>query len=161
MIVGLDHSRAAQKALEWAVQEARRIDAVVEVVHVYTPGGTAQHSAPPQFDPRPAATQVMLRHEQETATADATKRRQAAQELLERAVERIGRTDVRLKPVAVGSRHPARVLIDRCQQSDAVQLVLGRHGGGQHPERFLGSVIRKCAAGADCPVTIVPGPPRR
>ncbi len=35
IVVGVDGSSGAQQALEWAVEEARRRNAVVEVVHAW------------------------------------------------------------------------------------------------------------------------------
>ncbi len=51
---------------------------------------------------------------------------------------------------------PATALTDIARDDDAEMIVLGSHGRGSLASAVLGSVSRAVAAGAPCPVAIVP-----
>jgi nucleotide-binding universal stress UspA family protein len=132
IVVGVDGSESAQQALRWAIDEARRRDATLEVVHAWRripitdyfttelePGGSARY----------------------------------AQALLDEAVDAEDCTGVtverRLVPGggAYALMHEAK---------GAALLVVGSRGRGGFSGLLLGSVSHQAAQHAPCPVVIIP-----
>jgi nucleotide-binding universal stress UspA family protein len=132
IVVGVDGSEAGAKALEWAIQEARRWPAVVDVVTAWTfpmvEGYAITHSID---DVEGRARDVM-----EAAMS------QVAQEAPEIVVR--GET-------ADGEAGP--VLVDAARGADL--LVVGSRGIGAVERVFLGSVSSYCSRHASCSVMIV------
>lgn len=142
IVVGIDGSEQARRALEWAVEEARLRESALVVVHAYTipsvylapePGLGA---APPLPDP-----ELVNRLED------------AAGKLL---AEELGRVDV--SGVEVDGRVVAGLAADAVLQAaeDADLVVVGSRGLGGVKSLVLGSVSRQVAHHAPCPVVIVP-----
>jgi nucleotide-binding universal stress UspA family protein len=135
--VGVDGSESSVRALHWAADEARRRDAVLEVV---TTWHTPVLATIPTFGVQPPADQLteearkglleLLHGEGVTSESGVT--------VLERVVE--------------GSA--ASVLIDA--SADADLLVIGSRGRGGFAGLLLGSVSHAVVSHARCPVVVVP-----
>lgn len=136
IVVGIDGSAAARAALAHAVDDARRRDAELEVVHAWVyPALTVLPMAPTMPVP---------------ADLDAAARELVADELAE-----VGATDLATR-ITVVQGQPAAALIDAAKGADL--LVVGSRGLGGIAKTLLGSVSSACAHHAPCPVTIVPEP---
>lgn len=138
--VGIDGSKAAQGALRWGADLARRHEASLEVLAVYEPydapgpyGGTFMRIADPGSTER-------FRQRAEAWAADAVATLDPA--------EAAGVT------TTVRAGHPARVLVETTRPSDLV--VVGRRGREGFPGLLLGSVTRQLLHHAIGPVAVVP-----
>lgn len=131
VLVGVDGSERAQGALQWAITEARRRDAVVEVLHAWRLPVTAGAYAGVTVDPTLAA--------------------EAGQEVLDRAIEQEDTGDVAVEP-RLGCGPAARVLVDAAAGADLV--VVGSRGLGGFKSLLLGSVSRHLAHHAPGPVVV-------
>ena len=136
IVVGVDGSQYARRALAWAVDEARLRRARLEVVHVW-------HA--PYMTGFPFATMPVSPVELE----------EAAHHLLTEIVSEIDAHDLAApveKVMAVGS--PAECLLKVAQGADL--LVVGSRGLGGFAGLLLGSVSHQVAHHATCPVVIIP-----
>lgn len=127
IVVGVDGSEGAGRALAWAVAEARCRDALLEIVTgwSYEPPDTLG-----EFSGRAQGTiDQALAHARE----------------LDPQVEAKGTV------VHVGA---AEALVGESQGADL--LVVGSRGRGGFAGLVLGSVSQQCALHASCPVVIVP-----
>ncbi|HEX2850416.1 MAG TPA: universal stress protein [Acidimicrobiales bacterium] len=134
IVVGVDGSPGARRALEWAVAEAAVRKARLVVVHtwVYPYVGS------------PAFVQV-----------DPALLRDAARDLLAHVVAeaREQNADVEVEGSLVeGSA--AHALIDAGKDADLI--VVGSRGHGGFTGLLLGSVSQQCVHHAPCPVVVVP-----
>ena len=138
IVVGTDGSEGSDRALRWAVREAARRGAVLQVVHAWehawdpTLGGTRAG-----YDPAEVAAYERSRLD------DAVERALAA---TEHHPPRIERTVVDDRPVAALTR--------LAQGADL--LVVGTRGRGGFAELLLGSVSQQVVHHAPCPVVVVP-----
>jgi len=132
IVVGFDGSEHAYAALRWAIDEARRHDAGVRVVHVWSYGIA---SASPY-------------------TGDVVETlRDAAQLVLDDAAKVVDEAGVPYETrLEFGSAAPALVL----DAEDAVLLVVGSRSHGGLTGAILGSVANACVHHAPCPVVVVP-----
>ncbi|HXZ71795.1 MAG TPA: universal stress protein [Streptosporangiaceae bacterium] len=141
IIVGVDGSHDAHRALEWAMQEAaaRHAPLTVMTVHQVAASGWI---GPPYFLPanEPAAEQA----------------RQAAEEAVAKAAAQLGESQPVSVTVRAVSGSPAQELIEASRDADL--LVVGSRGGGGFARLVLGSVSEQVARHARCPVVVVPGP---
>jgi nucleotide-binding universal stress UspA family protein len=138
ILVGVDGSASSRRALEWAVGVAHAHDA--EVIALYVSSDVVA-AAEKGFVSQSTA--------EEWAVSDREKGLEMLRSTLEEAGDVPDNVTVRLE-VAAG--YPPEVLIERSRQVSL--LVLGARGLG--PLRsLLGSVSRRCAEQAGCPVTIV------
>jgi nucleotide-binding universal stress UspA family protein len=136
IVVGVDGSRASRRALAWAIAQARRDAAKVEVVHVWTV---------PDMGPDP------LSH----ALADpAELERQARNELrlVTDGVDDAGLA-VPIEPSLVRG-DPVSTLVEAANGADL--LVVGARGLGAGGDAALGSVCHGVIRVARCPVVVVP-----
>jgi nucleotide-binding universal stress UspA family protein len=136
IVVGVDGSEASERALRWAIEEARLRDTRVLAVQAWlcpALGIGHRRGAIPGYE----------------------ELRQDAGEILDAAVNAVG--DV-AHGVTVERRLvegiPAEVLI--AAADGAAMLVLGSRGLGGFAGLLLGSVGQQCAHHARCPVVIVP-----
>jgi nucleotide-binding universal stress UspA family protein len=162
IVVGVDASPEARRALGWAAAEARLRQAVLEVVHAYHAKNLA---APVYFgsthtwdatvgaagEPPPELTASVQRRE---AFEEAV--RSQADELLEALVGELGETvsGVEVQQTVVEDRHPAEALVQLSVDADL--LVVGSRGRGGFSELLLGSVSHAAVLHAACPVVVVP-----
>jgi nucleotide-binding universal stress UspA family protein len=138
IVVGVDGSYGSQRALRWAIDEARRRDATLEVVHAWhVPyGASTAYLGVAPIDPGPIEA--------------------AEQRLLDQTVEREDTRglDVTRALVCDGA---ARALVDVAKGADL--LVVGARGRGGFVGLLLGSVSNAVAHHAPCPVVVVPPEP--
>ncbi len=139
LVVGVDGSEGAERALLWAASEARLRGARLRVVLAWEPpvqilagGGWV------------VPTDEMLARHQEDARA-------RLDELLAPHAETLAGLEV--ERLALHGA-PATVLLEQAQGADA--LVVGTRGHGGFVGLLLGSVSAQCAHHAPCPVVIVP-----
>lgn len=136
IVVGVDGSRGARRALRWALAEAGRRGATVDVVHAWSPT-------------------VLLASPYVSAYVDPELEGNEAKQLLEEVVaeEVDARTGVLVNPF-VAEGHAAAVLLDRAEGAEL--LVVGSRGRGGFAGLLLGSVSQQCVHHATCPVVVVP-----
>lgn len=134
IVVGVDGSGPSIKALEWAVQQARRTGAKIEAVQAWevpTMYGSGMMVMPggEEFD-------------------------KSAKQSLEAAVDHAlgGVSDVAVETHTIGG-HPAKSLIDMAEGADL--LVVGSRGHGGFIGSLMGSVSHYCVNHAPCPVVVV------
>jgi nucleotide-binding universal stress UspA family protein len=162
IVVGVDGSPEARRALAWAAAEARLRQAVLQVVHAYHARNLA---APVYFGsthtydasvggagvPEPELTASVQRREAFEAAV-----RSQADELLAALLGELGETvsGVEVRQTVVEDRHPAEALVRL--SVDAELLVVGSRGRGGFSELLLGSVSHAAVLHAVCPVVVVP-----
>jgi nucleotide-binding universal stress UspA family protein len=140
IIVGVDGSHGAHRALEWGMQEAvaRHVPLTVITVHQVSASGWI---VAPSFLP---VDELTMEHA-----------RQVAEEAVAKAAAHLGGP----RPVSVTIRVvaglPAQELIEGSRDADL--LVVGSRGGGGFARLMLGSVSDQVARHAHCPVVVVPG----
>lgn len=134
IVVGVDGSEGARRALRWALDEARRWGASVEAVMAWD-YLSQRHPASAAFDPAydQDAAKAFL-HEEVTSVAGPA-------------------PDVEVRSLAVLD-HPASALLVTAKGADL--LVVGARGLGGFRGLLLGSVSQQCAEHARCPVVVVP-----
>jgi nucleotide-binding universal stress UspA family protein len=135
IVVGIDTSPASKRALAWAVEDARRRAATLEVVHAFDDVGPLRYAGSAMV-PLPSLTEL------ESAAADG----------LEEILEVVDTADVPLvRTVRAGGA--AQVLCRAAEGADL--LVVGSRGLGGFRGLLLGSVSHQVAGHAPCPVVIV------
>lgn len=141
IVVGVDGSAGAERALAWALQEARLRSAPVRLVHAPPMMVVPQYGGVwPDYDTDVTRDEVQA----------------AAERLLDDALQAAGGADhdgPLEREVALG-KHPAPALIQA--SADADLLVVGSRGLGGFKGLIVGSVSLQCVAHAHCPVTVVP-----
>jgi nucleotide-binding universal stress UspA family protein len=138
ILVGIDGSSAADRALAWALGEARAHDATLVAVHTWQP--------PLVYDGGFAPTPVPAPDE---AYGD------AAKAVLDDALARIVGPEPGViveSQVVEGAAGEALVTL----AADCDLIVVGSRGHGNLLGMLLGSVSQHCAHHARCPVVIVP-----
>jgi nucleotide-binding universal stress UspA family protein len=132
IVVGVDRSPGARRALEWAVDEAKRRAATVEAVHAWEPPvvvSTPLGFAPVELTDEDLATEMAIVRE---AVADVD-------------------AEVEVTFAAGGA---AKALMDAAKGADL--LVVGTRGRGGFTGLLLGSVSQQVASHATVPVVVVP-----
>jgi nucleotide-binding universal stress UspA family protein len=133
IVVGVDGSPTAQRALRWAIELARPAHATVDVVHAWQPAVLGGPLAPVVVE------------------ADAVGA--AAQRTLDEAIASIDATGVEVGRV-LSCGGAAGAILDAA--SDADLVVVGSRGCGGFTGMLLGSVSHQVAHHAPCPVVVVP-----
>lgn len=155
IVVGVDGSASSNRALEWALDEARSHgDSTVVLVHAYSsPEKRNPYAHAYPYLPADSVKQL-AENEQELRDQQEQSARQHAEALLDRALEAVGdgSTDVGLKRVVV-ARDPSRTLVEMSHDADL--LVVGSRGRGGFKGLLLGSVSQQCMHHAQCPVVVV------
>jgi nucleotide-binding universal stress UspA family protein len=137
IVVGVDGSRGATHAVDWAARQAARTGSRLELTVVWewpTTLGLSYMSVPNNYDPSDDAEAIL---------GDAVKR----------ALDIAPGIDVR--PVALEG-HPAPVLVERSRGAEL--LVVGNRGHGGFTGMLIGSVSQHCVTQAHCPVVVVREP---
>ena len=134
IVVGVDGSPNARRALRFAIDEAELWGCPLEVIHAWH---TALLGTPDAYPP---------------GLVRAGRIEDAAHALLEHEVGAAPNVEVHLH-THHGS--PAHALVER--STSASLVVVGRHGAGFHP--LLGNVADQVAHHAVCPVAVVPDSP--
>jgi nucleotide-binding universal stress UspA family protein len=137
IVVGVDGSEHARRALQWAVDEARLRGARVEAVHAW-------HYP---YLPTPPYERPRVRGADEIEKAARTK--------LERVVASVDANGLvaPIEPILVWDSNPANALLDAAKGAD--MLVVGSRGRGGFSGLLLGSVSQEVAPHAKCAVVIV------
>jgi nucleotide-binding universal stress UspA family protein len=164
IVVGVDASPGALRALAWAADEARLRLASLQVVHAYQ----AQALAAPLYFPsqeglpgramaaggRPPEEEVAESFEERAQFHDAVRRQ--AEDLLEGLLEEVGEAveGIDVQRSVVEDRNPAQALVEL--SADADLLVVGSRGRGGFSSLLLGSVSHAVVLHALCPVVVIP-----
>lgn len=142
IVVGVDGSDGAQRALAWAVEEARLRSAVLRAVHTVRP------VVLPSYVVGRAGGYVGPSREQMEEVGEA---------VLDEALKAV---DIDGGPAlerrVVLGQSPAESLVEASR--DAELLVVGSRGLGGFRSLVVGSVSLQCVTHATCPVTVVPSP---
>lgn len=138
IVVGIDGSAHAQRALDWAVREAALRDAPLTVVTIWRTA--VSYWGNPVVYPQDRALAEQARTE--------------AQEAVDKSLALAG--DMRPSSVTVRaiSGIPAAELVTA--SADADMLVVGSRGSGGFSRLLLGSVSTQVVHHAHCPVVVVP-----
>lgn len=136
IVCGVDGSAAAQRALEWAVDEAIRRDCKLRVVTAWSWDGVESLGAASS----PSAALMHAQGIQDAALTQALASVESPPEV------------ERLFPRAVPSQALCTAALD------AELMVLGSHGHGMVHEKLVGSTSERAIHHAPCPVVIVPDP---
>jgi nucleotide-binding universal stress UspA family protein len=138
IVVGVDGSQSSYGALEWAVAEAQRRGAGLDVINAYSyhpmmgsPFGPVVSSSRDDVE---KASQALLEH------------------MAASVIESAGTPTVQLELIPSPDA-PARALLDAAAGADL--LVVGSRGHGTLNGVLLGSVSRQCAHHGPCPVGVV------
>jgi nucleotide-binding universal stress UspA family protein len=164
IVVGVDASPGALRALTWAADEARLRLASLQVVHAYH----AQALAAPLYFPsqealpgravaaggRPPEEEAAEASEQRAQVHDAVRRQ--AEDLLDRLLGEVGEAveGIDVQRSVVEDRNPAQALVEL--SADADLLVVGSRGRGGFSSLLLGSVSHAAVLHALCPVVVIP-----
>jgi nucleotide-binding universal stress UspA family protein len=135
IVVGVDDSPQARRALQWAIDEARVREATLIAVHAMR-------------TPLVAHTPV--------AAVMAAEQARVQEPPLDRIVESTDAGDVEVERRSRAG-DAAGVLIEIAQEEDADLLVVGSRGHGGFMGLLLGSVSATLAHHSPCPLVIVPG----
>ncbi|MET9232266.1 universal stress protein [Lentzea sp. NPDC003310] len=138
IVVGVDGSAAAQAALRWAVEDARRRGCPVDVISAWHPDYGVM------IGPVPAEVIMAM-------SPQAMK--ETAQKGLDAAVQ--GFEGVEIRRILVEG-DPRDALAKASQ--DAELLVVGNRGHSTIVEAILGSVSSYCVHHAACPVVVIRAP---
>lgn len=138
VVVGVDGSKGSQRALEWAVEEARLRSATLRAVHVVQP------VVLPAYVLGRAGGYAGPTHEQQ---------REAGEEVLREALGSVP-GDVAVEQRVVISENVAHAII--AAAGDADLMVVGSRGLGGFQGLVLGSVSLQSMTHATCPVVVVP-----
>lgn len=132
IVVGVDGSVYSERALDWALDEAKARRGKLVVLHSYEYGIVAAN-------PYAGEALTQLEHD--------------AEELLERAIVRASASGIEVDGrIAYGSASHA--LVEASAGADL--LVVGSRGRGGLAGALLGSVSQACVHHAACPVVVVP-----
>jgi nucleotide-binding universal stress UspA family protein len=145
IVVGIDGSHHAQRALEWAVREAAVRRASLTVITVYNSVVTFWGGA------------VELPPDQTVADKALADAREAVDKALAPSVS--GDEQPASVTVEAIDGRPADVLIRASKHADLV--VVGSRGTGGFARLLLGSVGTEVAYHAHCPAAIIPAEDRR
>ena len=134
VLVPMDGSEMSLRALEYALEN--HPDAEITALHV-------------AGEPSPMMGQA-LRLALEEDLGQATE--ELAEDIFEPARELAAEYDTEIE-TAVGVGSPARVIVNRAEEYDAV--VLGSHGGNLQSRLFVGNVADRVFKRSPVPVTVV------
>ena len=137
ILVAVDGSDHANKALDFAADLARRYDAALAVLSVY------RHHSPLE------SSLSLVKAREATPTPDAVLS-ELAREIVDAAVERAQASGARVGKGLVKRGPPARTIIQVGKELGADAIVLGSRGLGDLEGHLLGSVSHKVASLADC-----------
>lgn len=139
IVVGFDGSKASVRAVEFALQMAKRSDAALHLVHVLEWSPYSFHSAE-------ELAERHQRREQELSRAH---------DLLRPTVEALTKQDQAVTSEARHG-HTADLLCQIAREKHAAQIVVGRTGASALANRLLGSMALTLMQSSPVPVTIVP-----
>jgi len=141
IVVGVDGSHGAHRALEWAMREAAARHAPLAVITVHQVAASGWIVVP-----------VFLPVDEPTVEHA----RQAAEEAVAKAAAQLGEPQPVPVTVRTVTGFPAQELIEASRDADL--LVVGSRGRGGFARLVLGSVSDQVMHHAHCPVVVVPAP---
>ena len=141
IVVAIDGSDAAQKALDTACGLAKAFDAELHLVHSPQIETTAVVVGYPIVDIPITPAQI--------ADAGKAVMEAAVAKAAERGIVPVGTT--------IGADDPAENILNTAKLNDADLIVMGRRGLGSVASLFLGSVSQKVSRGAACSCLTVAG----
>ncbi len=133
IVVGIDGSPAAHEALEWALDEARRRDATVEVVLAWHEPFVMGYDYLGELDPSAFAGE--------------------AEKIIDATIAAVDTTGVTVEHKVIPGR-PSQVLVEEAK--GAALLVVGSRGRGGFSGLLLGSVSQQASHHSPCPIVIIP-----
>lgn len=139
IVVGIDGSHNAGRALEWAMTEAAIRKAHLTVLTVH-PAPASYWTGKPTLLPGDQGRVDEYRESAESALAAAT--------------AKLGASQPESVTVTAVDGFPAQELINASKDADMV--VVGSRGGGGFATLILGSVSNQVVHHAACPVVVVP-----
>ena len=139
-IAAYDASPASQRALDFAVKEAKQLDATVLVVHIL-------EWLPYTFL---SVKELEERHKRRYSEMDRAKK-----ELLDPLQEKLKDSGVNIELMASYGQ-VTETLLEVIKQKNAAQLFLGRTGQSGLTKLVFGSVVSNMAQVSPVPCTIVP-----
>ena len=143
ILVAVDGSEHADRAVEFTVELAGCVGAPVTVLHVV-----------PTTSPAPTIVGTYAELEQIWRNARGALE-EAGRELVDRVAGRLRRAGVEDVRTRVEVGPPARTIVDVAREVDADVIVLGRRGLGDLEGLLLGSVSHKVAQIAEATVVTV------
>jgi nucleotide-binding universal stress UspA family protein len=139
IVVGVDGSDDAHRALIWAMSEAAARKAGLTVIAVVPTMASAWTGSPVRMAEGDAAVEHA---------------RQAAEDAVSKSAAEIGGSQPASVQVRAFTGLPAQALIEASRDADLV--VVGSRGVGGFTSLMLGSISTQVAHHAACPVVIVP-----
>lgn len=139
IVVGIDGSDHAHRALDWALKEAAAHHAPLTVVTVHDVAVSAWTGNP-----------IVLPPDQD----ELEKIRRQVEEMVANAVTQAGQPEPPSITVRAVIGLAGRVLIEASRDADL--LVVGSRGGGGFAHTLLGSVSQQVVQHAESPVVVVP-----
>lgn len=131
IVVGVDGSEGSRAALHWAVDEAKRRDGELELVHTWHITYASEYLVPNSGEIQQLGRALL---------------NDAADEARELGAEVAGSNLV--------SGSAAQALLEEAKGADL--LVVGSRGRGGFGALLLGSTSQQCVHHAPCPVVVVP-----
>jgi nucleotide-binding universal stress UspA family protein len=139
IVVGIDGSHNASRALEWAMAEAALRKSHLTVLTVHPVPASYWTGAP-----------VLLPGDE----GNVGEIREAAESAVAAAAAKLGASQPESVTITAVSGFPAQELIKASKDSDL--LVVGARGGGGFAVLMLGSVSNQAVHHAACPVVVIP-----
>jgi len=139
IIVGVDGSHGAHRALDWAMNQAAAKHAHLTVVTVHEVPVSGWTGNP-----------IILGAD----VPELEKTRQAAQEMVAKAAAQLGETRPASVTVHAVNGFPAEELINASRDADLV--VVGARGAGGFTRLLMGSISNQVVHHSHCPVVVVP-----
>ena len=140
LLVGIDCSECGERAVEYAIQQARLLQARLIIVHVIE---WSQFS----FSTVEENAQRHKRREEEIQRAHT--------EIIDPIVERLTAEGLDVEGL-VRHGHVAETLDRLARKHGVTNLILGRCGDSTFKKKMFGSVGSHLVQAAGCPVTVVP-----
>ena len=156
VVVGVDGSAGAQKALDWAIAEARLRNALLRIVHAWNYG---QNIIGPGAYMGETGLTGMSAGYMGSIGLDSRELRRTTENELTMALGNVAKevTDLKIERQVVEGG-PPEILFGAVAKDDL--LVVGSRGRGGFAGLLLGSVSQQCVQHAPCPVVVV-HPPKK
>lgn len=148
ILLPVDFSDCSKPAVEAARDLARRFDAEVGIVHVWSP---------PPFSP--PETLVIAPGEGRETLGEHIRRTTTAE--LSNVLPEANNPGLRIAERTVHFGDPARVIVAHAERHHYDLIVMGTHGRTGFSHLALGSVAERVLRQARCPVLVVPAPEAR
>jgi nucleotide-binding universal stress UspA family protein len=145
LLVAVDGSEHANKAVDLAADLAKRYQADLTILHVMSDPGS--YTIPSGLKQYAELEQVFLTEHDLLEGA--------AESIVEKAAARIERAGLDRPKIEIAVGHPASVIVTRAAEIGANMIVMGSRGLGGVESMLLGSTSHKVAHLAQCTVVTV------